>query len=242
MKKFQMATLSKCGGRQGNEDSSGNLMFEDCACWVVADGLGGHKGGEVAANLAVETILTSFRYNREITGEALERHFTVAQEAIAREQQRQAKLRDMRTTVAVLTSDYKTFLCAHAGDSRIYHFRDGRIVFQTKDHSVAQSLADGGAISRQAIRHHPDRNRLLRSLGTDEMAHPAIRKTRQPIKSGDAFLLCVDGFWEYLLETEMEAELAKAHRPADWLAGMETRILRRAKEAHDNYTGVAIFC
>lgn len=242
MKKFQVASISKGGGRQSNQDSSNYLMFEDGACFVVADGLGGHQGGEVAANLAVETILTSFRYNRELSAEALERHLIVAQDAIIREQKQQAELRQMRTTVALLASDYKTFLCAHAGDSRIYHFRGGQIIFQTKDHSVPQSLADGGEISPKEIRHHQDRNRLLRSLGADDHSDAAIQKDRQTIKSGDAFLLCVDGFWEDILETEMEAELAKAIKPADWLAKMEARILRRAKEAHDNYTAIAIFC
>ena len=239
---FQTGRLSDRGGRARNQDSCGFLMLEDGACWVVADGLGGHIGGEVASAIAVEAILNSFRQNRALSPDAIEGHTRAAHNAIIEKQQQEPHLSNCRTTVVVLVSDYQSALWAHTGDSRLYHLRGGRIHFQTKDHSVPQVMADAGEITFDRIRHHEDRNRLLRALGTEGDPRPTVQKEPQRLCPQDAFLLCVDGFWEYVLETEMEVDYSKAVDPADWLAKMESRIARRADESHDNYTAIGVFC
>src|SRR5262249_21803300 len=127
------------------------------------------------------------------------------------------------------------------GDSRLYYFQGGRIDFQTKDHSVPQAMADAGDISGADIRHHADRNRLLRALGMEQELRPSVGADKRRLYREDAFLLCVDGFWDDIEDAEMEADLAKASDPGAWLATMESRILRRAEEGHDNYTAISIF-
>ena len=107
---------------------------------------------------------------------------------------------------------------------------------------MPQALADAGEIAPEEIRGHVDRNRLLRSLGTAETPQPSIEISAHPLSPDDAFLLCVDGFWEYVLETEMEVDFATASDPADWLGKMERRIIQRANETHDNYTALAAVC
>ena len=238
---FQTGRLSNRGGREINQDSCGHLMLEDGACWVVADGLGGHRGGEVASRLAVETILSSFRQNRALTPEAMESHLLAAHNAIIEKQRQDMQLHNCRTTAVVLVSDYQSALWAHAGDSRLYYLQGGRIGFQTRDHSVPQVMADTGDITQDRIRRHEDRNRLLRALGTEGDPRPTVQREKQRLREGDAFLLCVDGFWEYVMETEMEADYSKAERPEDWLVMMEYRIARRAKKDNDNYTAVGLF-
>ena len=237
---FRAAFISNRGGRESNQDACDFVMLDDGACWVVADGLGGHRGGAVAAKLAVDTILDSFRRNRELSQAALQSHLVAAHDAIVELQNGSRELQTMRTTVVVLISDYRSFLSAHAGDSRLYYFRGGRIEYQTKDHSVPQAMADAGDISTAEIRHHQDRNRLLRALGMEQEFRPSIQEARERLYQNDAFLLCVDGFWDHVQESEMEADLAKAGDPGTWLATMESRIFRRAEEGHDNYTAVAV--
>ena len=146
----------------------------------------------------------------------------------------------MRTTLVALVGAPKGVLWAHLGDSRLYHFSGGDIIYQTRDHSVPQAMADAGNITVDEIRHHEDRNRLLRALGNEENLRPAVEKTVYPVDPGDAFLLCTDGFWEYVMETEMIADLVRSPDPETWLNLMAARIRERAKDGHDNYSAIAV--
>jgi PPM family protein phosphatase len=242
---FPCALLTEAHQRRHNEDYGDYLWANGVGCWVVADGLGGHLGGEVASQLAVESIVSTFAQQPEISSEALNRYLEAAQQALLIRQREKPQLAAMRTTIVVLLADPEAALWGHAGDSRLYHFRDGVIVNQTKDHSVPQALANSGEIKPEEIRFHEDRNRLLRALGQKDDFRPAIIKNRQPLEPGDAFLLCTDGFWEMVLEAEMAADLSRASTPQDWLEKMRNRIMERAlKEAakqHDNFTALAVF-
>jgi len=239
---FRTETISRKGGRATNQDFCDFVTLQDGACWAVADGLGGHMGGQEASKLAVETILDSFRRNRELSPAALETHLNVANQAILDRQATDPILRDMRTTAVVLITDYKSVLWAHAGDTRLYYFQGRRLLRQTRDHSVPQILADAGDIRSDQIRGHQDKNRLLRALGSDGELQVTVLPETQRLYRDDALLICVDGFWEYVLEAEMESDLAKATDPGRWLSAMESRLLARAAgQNNDNYTAVAIY-
>jgi hypothetical protein len=186
----------------------------------------------------VEAVLASFRANPGITSDALSAHLAAAHAAILRQQVEPA-LSQMRSTVVVLLANAETAICGHVGDSRLYHFRGGAVEFQTVDHSVPGALAASGAIQLDDIRFHEDRNRVLRSLGNDGDVNPVIEELS--LNPGDAFLLCTDGFWEYVTEMEMEADSAKAQAPADWLRFMASRLLSRAKPENDNWTAMGVF-
>jgi serine/threonine protein phosphatase PrpC len=101
-------------------------------------------------------------------------------------------------------------------------------------------LCKAGEITPAQIRFHEDRNRLLRSLGNSGF-NPTIRENSAPLEPQDAFLLCSDGFWEYVNEREMEADLATAPGPKDWLTSMEARLKARVKSEHDNYSAIAVW-
>lgn len=235
---FMTASISNAGGRKANEDYSGYLEVEGTGCWVVADGLGGHGGGATASRIAVDAVLTSFRANPTVMADTLRGHLATAHAAIVHQQVEPA-LSQMRSTIVVLLANEKTAVCGHIGDSRLYHFRAGAVDFQTIDHSVPGALAASGSIQYDEIRFHEDRNRVLRSLGNEGDANPVI--VERPLCQGDVFLLCTDGFWEYVTDFEMEADWSKASAPADWLRFMMSRLLGRAKPDHDNYTGLAVF-
>ena len=147
----------------------------------------------------------------------------------------------MRSAIAVLFSDGVTAHWAHVGDVRLYVLRDGDVVFQTKDHSVPQALANAGEIGIDEIRGHEDRNRLLRSLGSPEKPQPSVLEKPFDVLNGDIFLLCTDGFWEYVNELEMLLEWCKSQNLRNWLDRMELRILQKASQGHDNYSAIALF-
>jgi serine/threonine protein phosphatase PrpC len=239
---FQTDSVSRAGGRQHNEDACSSLWVGNAGCWVVADGLGGHRGGETASNLAVQAVLTSFQSNPEFSAAALQRHLEAAQQAVLNAQKEEPRLAGMRTTIVVLMTDSRQTLWAHVGDSRLYCFDAGRVAFHTRDHSVVQAMVSAGDLSPEQIRHHPDRNRLLRALGNaDGGFRPEIPAQPRSLYRGTTFLLCTDGFWENVKEGEMEIDLAKAEGPRDWLGKMGTRLLERITEESDNYTALAVF-
>jgi hypothetical protein len=129
---------------------------------------------------------------------------------------------------------------AHVGDTRLYHFRDGRVAHQTLDHSMPQALVQAGAIRSDEIRRHPERNRLLKSLGGEGEVAPTFLEAPIALAPGDAFLLCTDGFWELVTEDEMQAALAGASGPAAWLERMESQVLKAATGAFDNYSATTV--
>lgn len=240
--KFSHATLSHPGGRKLNEDAAKSLMLSGAqGCWVVADGLGGHGGGDVASITAADTIIEAYQKKPELSAEQLGQMLNLAHQAILQGQQGNDRLSAMRSTVVVLMLQDEQAWWAHVGDSRLYYFADSLILQQTKDHSVPQVMVDAGDISRDDIRGHEDRNRLTRSLGNNGKLRTSVLEQAVAVNPGDAFLLCTDGFWEFVTEADMQATLAKSANPTAWLTAMEHILLSRAPASHDNYTATAIF-
>ena len=235
--------FSKCsnpGGRPVNEDCIGTAVFGASFCFVAADGLGGHGGGDIASNAAVEAVcsyFTEFGYSETF----FEAAFAIAQREILRLQDEGNRLHQMKTTMVILVLHEGRAYCAHVGDSRCYMFTRRKMKFRTVDHSVPQMLATIGEIREEDIRFHPDRNRLLAVLGDRE--EPPEQSERKPVRlSGfQAFLLCTDGFWELIDEAEMLRLLQSADTPAQWLAAMEQVVLANGDENMDNYSAIAVF-
>jgi serine/threonine protein phosphatase PrpC len=237
---FACHGVSQPGGRSNNEDFMLWDERDGVLCAVVADGLGGHAGGAEAAKIACEAAIASFLANPAVTPEAVQDHIRAADNRIREEQRIRPALASMRSTLVMLVASATQAIWGHVGDSRLYQLSSGRIVSQTKDHSMPQHLVDLGEIDPAVIRHHEDRPRLLRALGEEEAVRFAILTEPAILKSGDAFLLCSDGFWENVLEIEMELDFAKSHSPLEWFSFMEGRLRERADAGHDNYTAVAI--
>ena len=239
--KFISTTISRSGGRAENQDCYGEKSRGDSGIWVVADGLGGHRGGEIASQMAVAAILDAWRPDAPLTIGIMASLIDAAQAAILGRQQTQPHLSSMRTTVVLLQLRGNEAMWAHVGDTRLYHFRGCAVTVQTLDHSVPQAMVAAGEITPGQIRSHVDRNRLLRAVGNPDEVKPTMLTGPQRIQPGDAFLLCTDGFWEYVTELEMAADLATVKTPQAWLERMEMRLVLKAKADNDNYTALALF-
>jgi serine/threonine protein phosphatase PrpC len=131
----------------------------------------------------------------------------------------------------------------HIGDSRLYAFRKNKVALRTLDHSVTQMLVLSGEIKEKHMPHHPDRNRLLRVIGVD-WDSPRYNISEQfPVSDFQAFLLCTDGFWEFITAKKMGSFLKKSKTAAEWLALMEAEIAKNGKgKDMDNFTAIAVIC
>lgn len=236
---IKTASLSDCGGRSINDDTVRIRQDEDGVCVFVGDGLGGYAGGGQASRAAAEAVLAASRRGSLLTKERLLSTADQADRAVRRLQEESQG--NMKTTLVTLAIEDGRARWMHVGDSRLYHFRDGRLQFQTMDHSVSQMAVLMGEITREQIRFHEDRNRVLRALG-GENAKPEISPTVMLTGGQDAFLLCTDGFWEYVYEPEMEQALRLAKDPEDWLERMKSLLQSRVPEDNDNFTAAAVFC
>ncbi|UCE30807.1 MAG: serine/threonine-protein phosphatase [Burkholderiales bacterium] len=239
----RLSVLSKVGGRDRNEDACGYSTEGDTICCVLCDGAGGHGGGDVAARTAVDSVLESFASRPTATPDTIHTLIAEANEAVNRTQLSSRDLSDMRATIVVVALDANPGIAVwgHVGDSRLYGFRGGYIQCRTRDHSLVQSMLDAGYIDEATACHGPSRNVLTGSLGVRDGFEPEIVAQPLSLEPGDAFLLCSDGFWEYVDEREMESALQRASSPDDWLARMEHSVLNRGRKGQDNYSAMALW-
>lgn len=194
--------------RKLNEDSWGwGTVAPGTELYVVADGMGGHEGGEVASQLAVETLIDGFRRSLQAEepgmqefGDLFERSFRSANNAVKSEAERRGN--DMGTTlVALLMYGEDKGILANVGDSRAYRFRDGVLTQITVDHSYVQTQVDAGKMTKEEARVHPWSNRLTKTVGMVWDQTPDLFAVG--VKSGDRFLLCSDGLWGEMPEEEI---------------------------------------
>nr|WP_241018228.1 protein phosphatase 2C domain-containing protein [Paraburkholderia sp. Tr-20389] len=240
--------MSDRGGRQRNEDAVGDWSSDRLYYFVVADGAGGHGGGDVASAIVVDSVLADLRYltvaELPPTGQRLVSAIRHANANILEEQARgDAALKDMRSTVVLLAIDceLRTAAWAHCGDSRLYCFRGGQINVQTRDHSLVQDMVDAHLIEPGEARRHPRRNVLLTALGTPgELAIDGLDGTFS-LLDRDAFLLCSDGLWEYVDEMCMREALDEAATPDAWLHALAARVRVTAPARHDNFSALAVW-
>lgn len=199
---------SVIGGRKDNQDAFGSWRPPDGGgeggVFVVADGLGGHRGGADASRIAVETFLAEAERRQgghEWIADAIE----AANAAIVAYGEQNPEVDTLRTTVVVLVLAGETAYWGHVGDSRLYHLHNHKIIERTQDDSVVEVLRITGEISEDEMRHHCDRNRVLRTLGDAEGVKIRLQQEGHALQSGDRFLLCTDGVWERYPREMLEA-------------------------------------
>ncbi len=240
--KFSIFQDSRVGARSYNQDRLGYWYTRDSLLLVLADGMGGHLLGEVAAQIAVDTLGASFQKdaNPRIPDPDLFLYRSVGRiHAAIDEHARKHALPDSpRTTlVACVVQDGHAWW-THVGDSRLYLIRRSRVVARTHDHTRVQQLVDAGRIREEAVSSHPERNLLLQCLGGGRV--PRVEPTASArLAKDDIVLLCSDGFWGPLSQRQMLGTLAE--KPiAQALPELMTHAEALAGPQCDNVSVVAI--
>lgn len=198
---------SRIGGREVNQDRVAWLAAGDALVMVVADGMGGHLQGEVAAQLAVDVVIDRFRRASGarihdpaafLTEALTDAHRTIVR--YAAECSLPSHIAPRTTCIACLVQDGHASW-AHAGDSRLYlihaHGEGAGRVARTRDHSLVQRLLDAGTISHAEAAGHPLRHRVFSCLGGDMPPHIEV-SVAVPLRAGDLIALCTDGAWSPL--------------------------------------------
>jgi serine/threonine protein phosphatase PrpC len=234
--KFSVFQLSRIGGRGKNEDRMGYCYTRESGLFVLADGMGGHPEGEVASQLALETVSALYqRQARPIIQEPAEflaRALMAAHQQIVRYATAKGMLDTPRTTLvaAILQGTEATWV--HCGDSRLYVVRDGQLLMRTRDHSYLEQQ-NAGVIKFD----HVNRNILFTCLGSP--IKPVFDKASIPLMLGDKLLLCSDGLWGTLSDEEIVQRLA-AKSVSQAVPELVESALRAGGERCDNVTVLAM--
>lgn len=218
--------------RERNEDFS----HADGRLFIVADGMGGHRAGEVASSAAVEEFLRCEKENRGLDPlRRLRSCLQAANRAVLKMAEDDPALRGMGTTFTVLLLEDGAYL-GHVGDSRAYLLRVGALNPLTRDHSLVEKMVKEGFLTPREARLHPKRNVILRALGlTSNLAADLVRVEVRP---GDRILLCTDGLTSQLEDEELAAILREEVDPE----ACARRLVEEAnaKGGEDNVTVILV--
>jgi protein phosphatase len=203
--------------RPGNEDSACAVIPDDPALlrrkgalMVVADGMGGHEGGEIASRITVDRVRAAYYTASAPPREALPDAVRAANLEVLEHARQNPRLAGMGTTcTAVVVVDGAAWL-AHVGDSRLYLVRGGAAYRMTQDHSVAMELVAQGLLTLAEADHHEQRNIISRAVGTRERVEVATWKDPFPLLPGDSLVLSTDGMHETIRDEEIGAITERA--------------------------------
>lgn len=233
--KIEAVWCSNQGNRAQNQDKTGEYLGEQAACFVLCDGVAGDAGGEQAAALACQFLLEHVGQGNPCQPDAVPGLIAQLQQVIQRAQQQDQAYHRMRTTLVALFIDRSTQQAhwVHAGDSRLYLFRNGYLCQSTTDHSLVQKMKDAGFQTGGL----PD-NLLYAALGTGNHQDATYSPTLA-LADGDVFLLCSDGFWKRYNLAQLEYTLRLAHTPSEWLTLIEHQSPPLSQQ--DNYSAIAVW-
>jgi serine/threonine protein phosphatase PrpC len=240
--RFTIYQDSHIGGRKVNQDRLAYSYSKEVLMMVIADGMGGHARGEIAAEVAVSTMTNRFQQEARTMlrrpKEFLESAIHSAHRAIVAFADQHDMLECPRTTIVACIVQNGKACWAHSGDSRLYFVRDGKLLDNTTDHSRVQQLIESGLITQAQAAVHPDRNKIYNCLGG--VLPPLVTHSEEwTLKVGDTILLSTDGFWAQLSADFIAAKLQREN-----LLELVPRLLdeaeRKAGSESDNLSVIGL--
>lgn len=228
--RFSVYQESHIGGRKNNQDRMGYSFTRDALLLLLADGMGGHIQGEMAATIALQTIGSLFQQNANPYVKKPEKFLEDSFFAAHREIHRYRAINNLpetpRTTIVACLIQHNSAYWAHCGDSRLYWMRHGQILARTRDHSRIETLIAQGKVDPSERDTHPERNKLFNCLGAPNM--PIVELSRRAsLQSGDVILLCSDGLWSVLPDHVLAQSL------------LQNTVVRAVPELLATATGIA---
>ncbi|BCM92917.1 serine/threonine phosphatase stp [Abditibacteriota bacterium] len=244
---FDVSVISKTDVgcvRELNEDSvyvlrpdSPEKRAQKGVLVVVCDGMGGHAGGEVASQLAVTTIAERYMNSSQPVAPALRAALLAANHAILEKAKRDSSLKGMGTTGTALVLRGSQAYYAHVGDSRLYLVRGGSIYQMSEEHSAVMEMVRRGLISPEEARGHPQKNVILRAIGTQPQVEVALWDEPFPLRAGDKWILCSDGLSDLVEDDEL---LVAVNLHGLDAAGDSLVAMARSRGGHDNISVIIV--
>lgn len=229
--------------RDNNQDAYYLPSDKNVPLFIIADGMGGHKAGEIASSLAIDLISENFNkfldmenVNEENIKENILKSINKANEKIYKKAMKEEDCSGMGTTVTLAYISNKNLYIGHVGDSRAYAFKDGNLLQITEDHSLVEELIKNGSISKEEAKYHPQRNIITRAVGTSKNIEVDIMALSK--KTVEILLLCTDGLTSMLDDDEIKNTLINSENMQ--LACEDLVKLSNDKGGYDNITVLAI--
>lgn len=243
MMKFNTGKTNRLGNRSCNQDRFAIIEHDNSVLLIIADGMGGYKGGELAASMFILRMTEAFKKEKlPITN--LEKFFSTAFEyahlSVIEMGKQQAPAINPRTTGVVCLIQNGTAVWAHVGDSRCYLFRDNAVFSRTSDHSVVEDLISKGELTEKERLSHPKINQVTRCIGGNKKMAKISVSDKTDLKPGDTILLCTDGLWSGLTEESMIIFLKSKNSLPVILDKMSENAEQACYPSSDNITAVAL--
>ena len=223
--KFTTVFFSEAGTKNKNNDYFGYVQLDNYAIWAVADGFDEEEGADLAARLAVESAIEYFMLHPKFSTEIISEIISYVNLKVREKQAETERYSLMHTSFLVVISNYNALLYGNIGNTRFYHLRNGYVLSQSGDDTVAQLLVEEGALNTGDLKYHRQRNDLLQAIGDYGKIKPNILKTPITLQEKDVFCLTTMGFWENVDEKEMEVELSRYDENRKWLASLEKKVM-----------------
>ena len=238
--KFTTVFFSEAGTKNKNNDYFGYIQLDNYAIWAVADGFDEEEGADVAARLAVESAIEYFMLHPGFNTERINEIMSYANLKVREKQTETERYSLMHTSLLIVISNYNALLYGNIGNTRFYHLRNGYVISQSSDDTVAQLLVGEEALNTGDLKYHRQRNDLLQAIGDYGKIKPNILKTPVILQEKDTFCLTTIGFWENIDEKEMEVELSRYDEGKKWLVSLEKKVVATLRDDVENYTFVAV--
>ena len=238
--KFTTVFFSEAGTKNKNNDYFGYVQLDNYAIWVVADGFDEEEGADVAARLAVEAAIEYFMLHPGFNTEIINEIMLYANLKVREKQTETERYSLMHTSLLIVISNYNALLYGNIGNTRFYHLRNGYVISQSSDDTVAQLLVEEEALNTGDLKYHRQRNDLLQAIGDYGEIKPNILKTPVILQEKDTFCLTTIGFWENIDEKEMEVELSRYDEGKKWLVSLEKKVIATLRDNVENYTFAAV--
>jgi len=238
--KFTTVFFSEAGTKNKNNDYFGYVQLDNYAIWAVADGFDEEEGANVAARLAVESAIEYFMLHPEFSREIISEIMSYVNLKVREKQTETERYSLMHTSFLIVISNYNALLYGNIGNTRFYHLRNGYVISQSSDDTVAQLLVEEEALNTGDLKYHRQRNDLLQAIGDYGEIKPNILKTPITLQEKDVFCLTTMGFWENIDEKEMEVELSRYDESKKWLVSLEKKVVSTLRDDVENYTFAAV--
>ena len=242
--RIEYADLSLVGDREDNQDRVAVAAKDKAALLIVIDGMGGHSDGSRAADTALKSLLDSFQQTSLPVFDPigfLHMALSKAHDDVARLGAGQSIDSRPRATIAISLVQDGAAYWAHVGDSRVYWIRQGNVCERTRDHSHVEMLLREGKITEEEVPTHPMRNFVECCLGGDPAIPEMTISGRHVLKPGDVLLLCTDGIWANLKDSDIAAFFRDpSNELRAWLEALGRRAVQASAPFSDNSTAAVL--